>query len=88
MFAVKKNELSYGRGYVYSLQYHLVWCTKYRKQLLKNGLDIECKRMLYELAEEYRFQILICGIRRIVPLPGYNRYRYLKTDMTETGKRT
>ena len=47
MFAVKKNELSYGRGYVYSLQYHL-----------------------------------ICGIRRIVPLPGYNRYRYLKTDMT------
>ena len=58
MFAVKKNELSYGRGYVYSLQYHLVWCTKYRKQLLKNGLDIECKRMLYELAEEYRFQIL------------------------------
>ena len=53
MFAVKKNELSYGRGYVYSLQYHL-----------------------------------ICGIRRIVPLPGYNRYRYLKTDMTETGKRT
>ena len=53
MFAVKKSELSYGRGYVYSLQYHL-----------------------------------ICGIRRIVPLPGYNRYRYLKTDMTETGKRT
>ena len=53
MFAVKKNELSYGRGYVYSLQYHL-----------------------------------ICGIRRIVPLPGYNRYRYLETDMTETGKRT
>ncbi len=34
MFAVKKNELSYGRGYVSSLQYHL-----------------------------------ICGIRRIVPLP-------------------
>ena len=24
MFAVKKSELSYGRGYVYSLQYRLV----------------------------------------------------------------
>ena len=24
MFAVKKSELSYGRGFVYSLQYHLV----------------------------------------------------------------
>ena len=31
---------------------------KYRKQVLKNGLDAECKKMLYELAEEYRFQIL------------------------------
>ena len=43
---------------MYSLQYHLVWCTKYRKQVLKNVLDSECKKMLYELAEEYRFQIL------------------------------
>ena len=28
-------------GYVYSLQYHLVWCTKYRKKVLKNGIDTE-----------------------------------------------
>ena len=27
MFTINKNDLSYGRGYVYSLQYHLVWCT-------------------------------------------------------------
>ena len=39
------NTLSYGRGYVYSLQYHLVWCTKYRKQVLKNGIDAECKNL-------------------------------------------
>ena len=44
MFTIKENELSYGRGYVYSLQYHLVWCTKYRKQVLKNGIDAECKK--------------------------------------------
>ena len=43
-----KNKLSYGRGYVYSLQYHLVWCTKYRKKVLKNGIDTECKEMLHE----------------------------------------
>ena len=35
MFNINNNELSYGRGYVYSLQYHLVWCTKYRKKVLK-----------------------------------------------------
>ena len=58
IFTIKENSLSYGRGYVYSLQYHLVWCTKYRKQVLKNGIDAECKKMLYELAEEYKFRIL------------------------------
>ena len=58
MFNINNNELSYGRGYVYSLQYHLVWCTKYRKKVLKDGIDAECKKMLYDLAEEYKFQIL------------------------------
>ena len=43
-----KNELTYGRGYVYSLQYHLVWCTKYRKKVLRDGIDTECREMLEE----------------------------------------
>ena len=51
IFNIDKNKLSYGRGYVYSLQYHLVWCTKYRKKVLKNGIDTECKEMLQNLAE-------------------------------------
>ena len=58
VFSIKETRLSYGRGYAYSLQYHLVWCTKYRKKVLVDRLDTECKRMLQELAEEYRFQIL------------------------------
>lgn len=58
MFTINKNDLSYGRGYVYSLQYHLVWCTKYRKKVLKDGIDVECKEMLESLAQEYKFQIL------------------------------
>ena len=31
---------------------------KYRKKVLVDGLDVECKKMLQALAEEYRFQIL------------------------------
>ena len=58
MFTINKNDLSYGRGYVYSLQYHLVWCTKYRKKVLRDGIDLECKEMLEGLAQEYKFQIL------------------------------
>ena len=58
IFTIRENTLSYGRGYVYFLQYHLVWCTKYRKKVLTDGLDTECREMLQKLAEEYRFQIL------------------------------
>ena len=36
-------DLTYGRGYVYSLQYHIVWCTKYRRCVLKDGIDEDCK---------------------------------------------
>ena len=26
----------HGRGYVYSIQYHIVWCVKYRHKVLNN----------------------------------------------------
>ena len=58
IYNISNNDLTYGRGYVYSLQYHIVWCTKYRKQILQNGIDGEVKLMLEEIAEEYSFQIL------------------------------
>ena len=62
IFIIKENDLSYGRGYVYSLQYHLVWCTKYRKKVLQNGLDEECKKMLYEIAIELKPEGLLCNL--------------------------
>ena len=52
------SKLTYGRGYVYSLQYHIVWCTKYRKQILKDGIAQECKDLLQLIAEQYAFRIL------------------------------
>lgn len=56
-YDINMKDLTYGRGYVYSLQYHIVWCTKYRRQVLRDGADTDCKELLRELAEEYRFQI-------------------------------
>ncbi len=46
------SALTYGRGYVYSLQYHIVWCTKYRRPVLIDGVDSDCKELLNSLAEE------------------------------------
>jgi putative transposase len=46
------NELTYGRGSVYTLQYHLVWCTKYRKGVLVGNIAEEIQASLKTTAEE------------------------------------
>ena len=46
------SDLTYGRGYVYSLSYHLVWCTKYRKCALVGNIADEIRSGLQTTAEE------------------------------------
>lgn len=43
-------EIIKGRGYVYSLQYHLVWCVKYRHKILIGSVENRLKEMLYQIA--------------------------------------
>ena len=35
-----------------------MWCTKYRKKVLRGGIDTECGEMLEALAQEYKFRIV------------------------------
>lgn len=51
------TDLTYGRGYVYCLQYHIVWCTKYRRKVLVDKIEEDLKRYLKDLAIEYGFTI-------------------------------
>ena len=32
------GHMKYGRGYVYDLYYHIVWCVKYRHKILVNEI--------------------------------------------------
>ena len=34
-----------------------MWCTKYRKKVLRDGIGTECREMLESLAVEYKFTI-------------------------------
>lgn len=52
-----KSDLTYGRGYVYSIQYHIVWCTKYRRRVLTGSVAQHLKEHLMTLAEDYDFTI-------------------------------
>lgn len=52
------SQVHYGRGYVYSIQYHLVWCVKYRHKVLVKEVEKRLKELLNGLAEENNFTIV------------------------------
>ena len=42
------QDVTHGRGYVYSLQYHIVWTTKYRKSIFIGAIETDIKKYLIE----------------------------------------
>lgn len=58
IYNINNSKLTYGRGYVYSLQYHIVWCVKYRRSVLVGEVEDDLKACLYEIAAEYGFRIV------------------------------
>ena len=45
-------------GVVYSCKYHVVWCPKYRRKVLVDGVDERLKEIARAVAEEMRFEIV------------------------------
>ena len=43
--------LTYGRGYIYRIQYHIIWCVKYRRQVLKGSIENDLKKDLLTTAD-------------------------------------
>nr|DAH12570.1 MAG TPA: transposase [Caudoviricetes sp.] len=54
-------KVTHGRGYVYSIQYHIVWCVKYRNSVLTNEIENRLFEILHKIAEDNKFQILECN---------------------------
>ena len=44
-------------GSVFSLKYHFVWCSKYRRKVLVGGVAESLKELLYEKADELNVTI-------------------------------
>lgn len=43
---------------VYSFKYHVVWCPKYRRKVLVNGVDIRLKELIQEICTELRVDVI------------------------------
>lgn len=54
-------EVTHGRGYVYSIQYHIVWCVKYRRKIITEQIENRLIEILNKIADDNGFQILECN---------------------------
>ena len=54
-------EVTHGRGYVYSIQYHIVWCVKYRHKAITEQIENRLIEILSKIADDNGFQILECN---------------------------
>ncbi|MFS0614059.1 IS200/IS605 family transposase [Lederbergia ruris] len=54
---VHTGEVKRGRGYVYSIQYHVVWCVKYRHKVLTGDIDVRLRELLHQIATDNGFTI-------------------------------
>jgi len=43
---------------VYSCKYHVVWCPKYRRSVLVNGVDKRLKRIILDTAKDHRAEVI------------------------------
>jgi putative transposase len=54
----KSMEYKSNHNVVYSCKYHVVWCPKYRRKVLVNGVDIRLKKLIEEICGEYHIDII------------------------------
>lgn len=57
IFSTPKN-VTHGRGYVYSLQYHIVWATKYRKPVFVGVIEQDVKKLLVKTLKSLDMDIM------------------------------
>jgi len=43
---------------IYSCQYHIIFCPKYRRKVLVNGIDERLKELILEKQKDYDYEVL------------------------------
>lgn len=58
VYFLTPNDVTHGRGYVYSLQYHIVWVTKYRKPVFIGKIKSDVKKYLNEMLQSLSMDVI------------------------------
>lgn len=55
---VPERQFKSNRNVVYSCKYHIVWCPKYRRKVLVNGVDKRLKEIIRQTATELQATVI------------------------------
>jgi putative transposase len=56
------KDVTHGRGYVYSLQYHIVWVTEDRKPIFVGGIEADVRNYLLETLKSLDMTVIAMEI--------------------------
>ena len=57
-----ENKYIHGRTCVYNINYHIVWCVKYRKKVLNDEITNRLYSVLDEIATQKGFELVKCKV--------------------------
>ena len=57
-----KNKYTHARTCVYNINYHFVWCVKYRRKALKPEITERLYELVQEIADEKGFTVVDCKV--------------------------
>lgn len=57
-YNISMNDVRHGRGYVYSIKYHIVWCVKYRRKVITIDVEKTLEQLLNKIAKDNKVKII------------------------------
>lgn len=57
-----ENKYTHARTCVYNINYHLVWCVKYRRKILKPEISEQLYKILKSIGKEKGFTVIDCKV--------------------------
>lgn len=57
---IKQSNKTYKQDHsiIYSCQYHVIFCPKYRRKVLTDGIDTRLKSLILEKQEDYGYEVV------------------------------
>lgn len=57
-----KNKYTHARTCVYNINYHIVWCVKYRRKVLVPEICDRLYQLVQEIADKKGFTVVKCSV--------------------------